>query len=1506
MNKKLYLTALLAAGSFLGVHAQRFMDTLDRGLIAVKQTSGVYVSWRIFGTEYYGVGYNVYRNGTKLNNTPLYVSNFTDAGGSADSKYTIAPVVNGVEQSQCKAAPVWENDYLVIPKAKRTSNDGKTDITNSFEPNDATIADVDGDGQMEVIVKQINTTDQNSGFAATNKDFDRIEVYKLDGTLLWWIDCGPNLTDFQHNETNIALYDWDMDGKAEAVMRAADGTVIHMADGTTKVIGDASKNYRNDPTINKSSYFIHDGAEYLVYMNGQTGKPYSISEYPLKRLEAGETDLNAAWGDGYGHRSTKHFFGAPYFDGKKPSIFLARGIYTRHKMIAYDVDPATHKLTERWHWFNNTPGSAWYGQGYHNYSIADVDWDGRDEIVFGSMVIDDNGKGLNTTGLGHGDAQHVGDFNPYVHGLEIFACNEDNPANNYRDATTGKIYYRLAGGGDDGRSMAGNFTNDIPGAVVLSGHDDPVSCVTNEHAEGVSKNNISLNFRTYWDGDLCEETFNGNATRNGSGVIYKYGKGAIKTFNNTLTNNDTKATPCLQGDIFGDWREEVVMRDQDNNIRIETTTIPTQWRNYTLLHDPQYRNAMVWQMNGYNQPPHVSYYLGEMEGITMAPPPATKSGKVEIANGGTISTSNNGKQILLDETGNATYTVAKGAAPAIFFDNAPTWVQGHDDNDKIEYVTYTHTLKGEAFSGEMRLVKQGDGTLVLPNVEQTYSGNTDVWAGTINFDGTLKNSRLWLNRFAVLNSNGGKFPKGIQADYGAIIRAGGEKNKGTLSTDTLTLNFGSIVDFDIYADGTSDQITANVMKLEKKDWKTGPDYLAPRFNFTVNGEVKAGTYTLAKVGQITGASLDQVKLTGLQGHKAKLAYENGEIKLVIEEVRDASSVVWTGSDDNTWQLADKENFKNQETNSADVFVSGDNVTFQDGANQTTVKIDEPVSPASITFKNVAQDYTITGDSIIGTTSITKSGAGNVTINNVNTFIGSTNINGGSITVSNLGMANGVNNGAFGKYTNTVYMNGGTLIPSTSITTDHPFVLNTNGGTITTKDGVSFTMTGSIVGSGSTLTKDGTGTLTLPASSSYGKLIINDGLVYGSESNSAHAYPSTIVLNGGTLKDADNIYTYSSNRANIEVGNDATANWYLDNRCTYYGTLSGAGTLNLYTTGPRMSANGNWAGFTGVLNIAGYKTGSYAPSFVFNNSNGMKNATLNITVATTNNGLNFAIGNLKGNAELSGKGTWTIGNLGEDISFNGSFVDGKITKTGNGVWTMSSLQTKVGGQTTVNGGVLNLNNTSSTLFFGDNDVVASGSGILAGQAYVRNIYVNTGATIAPGNYTQEIKMGSLKAQSSIFCYEGSIAKFFIRNNKNATSSRTYLEAASTLSLNGEIIVEAYANYTPKVGDTFTLWEAKSFVGKPSKITLPELPAGMEWDTSGLLSPTGVIKIITSTGIDGLAADEEFTGAVYDVSGVKIATITTTKEKASQDVKLVVRNAGVYIIRAQGGTLKVTIK
>ena len=948
MNKRIFLLVATVAMS-MAVMAQRFTDSLDRGLVAVQtgstggSTSNM-VTWRRLTTEQYGVTYNLYKNGSRLKSGLTTTCYNDNSSGLPTTQYQVAAVVNGVEQAKSPAMKPWAQKvhnqngryaagYLDIALASVYDRSGN-DVTEHYSPNDIEMADLDGDGQLEIIIKRLNTVDAggyDSGlkdakgnaryiiYPKESKEFVVLDAYDIDwqtggASLLWRIDCGPNMVSANSTEINIIAYDWDEDGQAEVVLRGADNMIIYGPDGQTvkSNIGNMSVNTRETwYTTNEkgsstgSMAYTHSGAEYLLYLNGATGDIYQQTEYPLKRLESNETNLEAAWGDGYGHRSSKYFFGAPFLDGRKASLFLGRGIYTRHKMIAMDLDRGSHQWKERWRWNCNNSSSPWYGNGYHNFIVADVDEDGRDEIVYGSMVIDDNGCGLSTTGFEHGDAQHVGDFDPYRKGLEFFGCLEDGPyyGCNYRNATTSEVYFKQTSTGDDGRALMANISNDYPGSFgrsasmgtwISSVKDVEVSEVANI-SNDKNDGNHHLNFRIYWDGDLCSEILDSPGTESYAGIV-KAGKGRIfLTDNGGVMNNSSKNNACFMGDIIGDWREEIIVR-VGSNIRVFTTGAGTDYSLPTLWNDHQYRQAMVWQMMAYNQPPHLSYFLGEMEGITTAPPTLTTDGRTEVADGGTISGTSN-DQLLMCETNDMTVNVEDGASPALLVVNAPTWVQGTDDNGTsatkvktdgavgvrnlpaINTTTYTHRLTDGAFTGEMRLVKQGDGILELPDVEQTYTGQTDVWAGTLRFDGTLTKSPLWLNRHTTLETSGGSFQGGITADYGSTIAVGSEG----LTVSKLTLNHGARLVITLHSDITATQVNATTVEANAKSgdaWEQyGPEYLKPVVEFRAeSGSVASGTYDL---GTIAGL-LDKVVVEGLDD-AGEYSFEsaNGHLYLIV-------------------------------------------------------------------------------------------------------------------------------------------------------------------------------------------------------------------------------------------------------------------------------------------------------------------------------------------------------------------------------------------------------------------------------------------------------------------------------------------------------------------------------------------------------------------------------------------------------------------------------------------------
>ena len=1519
--KKFLLVALFGLVS-VGVSAQRFADKLDRGLVAMKVNNGVYLSWRVLGEEYYDVTYNVYRDGVKLNATPLSVSNYTDVAGTVTSSYTIAPVVRGQEQSQSKEVKPWATSYKEIVLA----HEG---IKSTLIPNDACCADVDGDGELEILMKFDNDSEAAQSYpkygpkieGVDTKEYSIMEVLKMDGTRLWWVNCGPNMGDFQNNEQNIVAYDWDQDGCAEVLMRACDGTTIHMADGTTYTVGDASVNVRG-ANGGGTNWFVITTGEYLLYMNGKTGKPYQCLPYPLRLLEENESDVNKAWGDGYGHRASKHFFGAPYLDGRKPSIFLARGIYTRHKMIAYDVNPTTHELTVRWRWNNNT-GGPWKGQGYHNYAVADVDMDGRDEIVFGSMVIDDNGKGLSTTGYGHGDAEHVGDLNPYVHGLEIYACMEDRPGNNYRDATTSKVYHLFSASKDDGRAMAGNFTNNYPGGLGCSAREGAISTITGKALSGLDATGVDTNFRIYWDGDLCEETFNGTGVTDNNqiyhpaeGCVHKYGSwAAIYTFPGSITNNYTKATPCYQGDLFGDWREEVIMRTANNRIRIYSTTMPTEWRIPTLWHDHQYRNAMVWQMCGYNQPPRPSYFLGELEGITIAPPPLMMNGRDEVKNGGTIGSSLNGKHAIVCETNNSSVTIEAGAQPEVLTFNVPTWVQGTagsestNESPTIKYTTYSCTVGGSGISGSGRLVKQGDGILTLPKADFTHTGNTDVWGGTVNFDGTLKQSPLWLNRHTTLNSDGGEF-KSIKADYGATIRPGGENHQGSITTETLEMGFGSRLAFDLYSeDYQADLVKVNVLKIERKTgsaWtQGGPEYLMPVIELTghlADGEtlMASGKYVIAEVGNMEG-SLDDLIIEGLNTQKKKLILEDGKLMVEIIGMRDPATIAWSGANGNKWDIAESQNFIIGNEQEAAIFVSGDVVLFGDQATTKNVTIPNDVYPAKMVVSNTSGSYTFSGSgSVSGSAQFVKENNGTVTMNGENSYTGGNHLLGGITKVkklSNQYSATG-NLGAITKKPDLFTIeNGATLQATAAVEQASPMMMvGDEGGII--DNSADFKMNASMTGT--KLTKKGSGSLFLMKTNTLQNVVMKAGAI-AIQNNSAL---SKIELQGGTLYDDVQATGHA-----IIVPEGASATWQLT--YTYYtaynNKLTGKGTL---TVVPRNSVNrvritGDWSQFEGTIRHTNNNI-----TLPLDNDKGMPNATLDVADGCTVSNVckSFRIGRLTGSGSLiqpvsdfksqnavSGSNTWIIGNSWEengDFSFAGTFTDGGgsnkciFNKVGTCKMTVSGKSTH-SGATTIQAGELCLRSGAQ---LGTGALSVSKGAVLSGVTMkdtpLTNSLFTINGTLHPGSSATST-MGTLHFNNKNVTISNSGVLVLRVASKSA---HTGLAAIGKLTVNGTIRVEVPDNHTLKPGDEVQLWPATTqFVGTP----VFDLATNVTWDTSriseGVLVVTGV-----NTGINPALNDTDAKN-VYDLRGRLVRRQTTATSTEGLPAGIYIRGGRKVVVR-----------
>ncbi|MFJ3160933.1 rhamnogalacturonan lyase [Streptomyces kanasensis] len=568
----------------------RQVERLDRGLTSTHTGSGNLVSWRWLATDPDNVTFNVYRGTTRLNSTPLGTStNYFDAGAPASADYTVRAVVNGAEQAPSEHALQFRSGYLnvpISPPAGGTTPDG---VAYTYEANDASTGDLDGDGRLDLVLKwQPTNAKDNAHSGHTGNTV--IDGIRLDGTRLWRIDLGRNIRSGAHY-TQFQVYDYDGDGRAEVAMKTADGT----RDGTGAVIGSSSADHRN------SGGYVLAGPEYLTMFEGRTGRAMQTVGYVPARGNV------ASWGDDYGNRADRFLAGTAYLDGSRPSLVMARGYYTRTVIAAWDW--RNGQFTRRWTFDTSAAphsGKGYDGQGNHSLSVADVDADGRDEIVYGAMTVDDDGNGLWTTRLGHGDAGHVGDLDPARPGLEYFKVSEDKskPGSWMADARTGRVLWQTASGADNGRGVAGDVHAGSPGAEAWSASDGTLRSAT---GASVGRKPSSMNFLSWWDGDTVRELLDG--TR-----IDKYGTSGdtrLLTGSGVSSNNGTKSTPALSGDILGDWREEVVWRTNDNRaLRIYSTPHQTHTRITTLLHDTQYRTALAWQNTAYNQPPHPSFFIG--------------------------------------------------------------------------------------------------------------------------------------------------------------------------------------------------------------------------------------------------------------------------------------------------------------------------------------------------------------------------------------------------------------------------------------------------------------------------------------------------------------------------------------------------------------------------------------------------------------------------------------------------------------------------------------------------------------------------------------------------------------------------------------------------------------------------------------------------------------------------------------------------------------------------------
>jgi len=633
---RLIVLAMLVLAQGPAARAARQTEHLARGIVAVpRPEGGVFVSWRLLGTDPAGIAFNLYRSqgataARKLNPEPLagptcFIDR--DADPAAPLEYAIRPVIDGVEGPSSRPAGAWAGDHLEIPIRP----------IEGYRPGDASAADLDGDGDLELVLHQVSRPRDNGSPGVTGEPV--LDAYELDGTFLWRINLGRNIREGEHY-TQFMVYDLDGDGRAELVCKTADGTV----DGRGKVIGDPSRDWRTLEPGSPRHGRVLAGPEYLTVFSGTTGGALATVEYQPGR------DPIDGWGgiggnagnDAFGNRCDRFLACVACLDGERPSVVMCRGVYGRIVLVAWDWRDGT--LTRRWVFDTGSSdppfadASPYAGMGGHSLAVGDVDGDGRDEIVYQAMVVDDDGTGLYSTGLRHGDAMHLTDIDPDRPGQEVFTVqeNEDHaerfqtPAATLRDARTGEILWSHSPTVDAPAGLVADIDPRHPGCEAWGGPGG----LRTARGEPIGPAPWITDWCIWWDGDPLRElvSFSRGWRRRGGRAFAPGPRGTdpgrvdsppttqVMKWNWQTATLEPIFTceaagvsrgPALLGDLLGDWREEMLLVAPDGrSLHLYTTTIPTDLRLTTLLHDPQYRLAIAWQNVVYNKPPHPSFFLG--------------------------------------------------------------------------------------------------------------------------------------------------------------------------------------------------------------------------------------------------------------------------------------------------------------------------------------------------------------------------------------------------------------------------------------------------------------------------------------------------------------------------------------------------------------------------------------------------------------------------------------------------------------------------------------------------------------------------------------------------------------------------------------------------------------------------------------------------------------------------------------------------------------------------------
>lgn len=1420
---------LFAAFTFIpiSIKAQRMVQDLDRGVVAIHSESAkAFVSWRLFATEPSNTGFNLYRSSggetaVKINTSVLTEgTNFTDttANFSVSNEYFVKAVVNDIEQEASRSFLMPANtpvqSFIRVPLRQDRAN---------YIARYVRVGDLDGDGDYDfVIVRSLDfeyTWDQTSTML--------VEAYKQDGTFLWQLDCGPNSLDQYNNEPgsstvdvghgdNLEVYDINLDGKAEVIIRTANG--VKFGDGTVL-------NYPSDNNV-----------QFMSVLNGLTGAEMSRTQYDNPFLAEGPMN---------GH------MGIAYLDGIHPSVVWEAKNRTGSEGF--------NEMTTAWDWKNGTLVQKWqflsanqegkttpYG---HQIRIIDVDGDGKDEICPQGFVIDDDGTLLYTLAdqdIFHGDRFFIGDLDPNRPGLEGYGIQQGYSVSGimwyYNDAKTGQVLLTQKDPRniDMGRGNVGDFDPRFPGYEFHT-FTDHLYNVSGAPTSAVNMPASFPNFRIFWDGDLLTENLDNTKMTKWNYAADREDRIRIDGNSYFLGHNVGPNTPSFVGDILGDWREEVVYEDFDfKELRIYTTPIPTSNRIYTLSQNPAYLNSM--HVRGYYQGHLTDFYIGD----GMQEPPISPIQKADKYWTGTTSavwdtaTSNwsstagsalyaNNDIVMFDSRGNSTNPIVLNN------DVSPKkiWFMNAKDKDYV----FSGTGK---ITGAMDVVKSLSGSVTF-NGNYDYTGATEVSDGVLNVNGSI-DSKVTVKPKGTIGGTG-TYSGGVVLEKGFNID-GGRINPGSGTTadliGSLVINGDLIVPgnnnfaFDIVPESVkiNDDLTVNGNVIF-----SGKNKIIIAFK---DGVAKEGTFTLIKSTATLSAVATDFIVEGLDGIPNEIIIENNQIKLKIVGLRNPGTITWKGTIDNKWDSSTKNFDLNgvQET-----FTPKDTVIFDETGLNKSVQLLVTANTSGVTF-NATSDYAISGTGVIdGTGDLVKSNTNKVTLDlTKNTYTGKTIVNGGTLAVSVIN--NGGELSSLGTTTNAagnLVVNNATLQIDHNSTTDRVLTI-TGTSTINNPAAAEYSIfTGDITGSGN-LVKDGPGSLYLLYANTYaGTTILKKGSIYlrgASGNTNGLGTLGKLTIESGSLIMEDR-GAYDSPTWDIDVPSTKTGSFTPNGRATLLGKLTGAGTLEVIIPYIRTEFRGDWSAFTGVLNVKG--------DFRLNNTFGYANATINLAgnpsgsekngkaYLSTSTTRTVKFGALNGGtASVLTAANWEIGAKNIDSQFDGVISSNMLTKVGTGSLILTNANTYTGA-TNVNGGKLIINNITGS-GAGTGALTINTGGTLSGTGILANtINVASGGTLAPGYPA----FGTLTVSKAVTLQAGSTYEASV--NAGTNTSDVLEIGTNALVLNGTLKITNQNTSAFVIGNTYKIFNGTNITGDFANINPTTPGTGLVWDISSLKT-TGVITVV----------------------------------------------------------------